>query len=264
MYRVVVVEDADLLRKGIILTTEWEKVNCEVVGEAENGLVGVERILELQPDIVITDIRMPGLDGIQMIKELQGKTDAIFIILSGYSEFEYARSALKLGVADYLMKPIEDDELLITINNACQAVKRKKEINKIEDRIDKMDDSRIMLFKEYLIGNDSTKTNYVEEAVKYIQKHFQKDINIGDMADDLMISTSHLSRVFKEETGYTIGDYLTNYRMKQACKLLLSSTARIGEVADQIGYKDQRYFSVIFKKIVGTTPSEFKNKLNHN
>lgn len=262
MNRVVVVEDSILLRKGLILTTEWDKVGCEVVGEAENGLDGVETILRLSPDIVIADIKMPGLDGIQMIKELKGKTDALFIIMSGYSEFEYARNALKLGVVDYLMKPIEDRELINTIKSACETIRKRKNISKIQDRIDKMDDSRIMLFKEYLIGSDSTKTTYVDEAVSYICQNFKKDINVRDISNKLLISESHLSRIFKDETGYTIGDYLTNYRIKQACKLLLDPSVKIYEIADKIGYKDQRYFSVIFKKLVGVTPTEFKDKLN--
>ncbi|NMA83616.1 MAG: response regulator, partial [Epulopiscium sp.] len=192
MNRVVIVEDSVLHRKGLILTTEWEKIDCEVVGEAENGIEGIEVILRLSPDIVITDIKMPGLDGIQMIERLKDKTDAVFIIMSGYSEFEYARSAIKLGVVDYLMKPIEDKEFVNTIRNACQAVNKRKNINKIQSKIDKMDDSRIMLFQEYLIGNDSTKTIYVEEAVSYIQQHFREDINVKNISDTLQISASHL------------------------------------------------------------------------
>lgn len=91
MYRVVVVEDSLLLRKGIIFTTDWNALQCEVVGEAENGLEGLKIILALQPDIVITDIRMPGLDGIQMIERLKNQCDALFIILTAYNSFEYAR-----------------------------------------------------------------------------------------------------------------------------------------------------------------------------
>lgn len=264
MYKVVVVEDSSLLRKGLIFTTPWEDIECEVIGEAENGIEGAEIIEKLHPDIVITDIKMPGLDGIEMIEKVISKTNTVFIIMSGYSEFEYARSALKLGVKDYLLKPIDDDELLNSIKRACDEIHQKKQLDKLKYQMDKTSDSRIIFFKEYFSCDDTTKSTYVQNAVDYIKNNYASDIGVKDIAKSLMISDSHISRSFKEETVYTIGDYLSNYRIKKACKLLSNLSAKIYEIAEQIGYKDHRHFSVPFKKIVGVTPKEFKDKLNNH
>lgn len=259
MIRVVIIEDEVLVKKGLILTTDWEKFGCEVVGEASNGLEGIELITKLKPDIVITDIRMPGADGIQMIEALEGKWDAEYIIISGYGEFEYARQAVRLGVTDYLVKPINDEELADAVKKACNTVENRNKISRIESRIDDFSDSKVMLFKEYLLDDVKTgKFNYVEKAIKYIADNYQKDITIKDAAESLAISESHISRLFRLETGYTFIDYLTYYRIKKAIGYLRDPGLKIYEVAEKIGYRDQRYFSVIFKKLVGITPKEFR------
>lgn len=262
MIKIVVVEDETLVKKGLILTTDWQKYGCEVVGEASNGLEGKEAIARLKPDIVITDVRMPGLDGIGMI--MQAKADGLkpeFIIISGYSEFEYARQAVKLGVRDFLIKPIDDEDLDRALLNTCEAVRDKQRIDKIQNKMDDISDSRVMLFKEYLFDEEKA-DDYVTRAVRHISLNYQKDISVKSVADSLFISESYLSRLFKNTVGQTFGDYLTYYRIKKACELLRRPDGKIYEVANLIGYRDQRYFSAIFKKLVGVTPKEFREKLN--
>lgn len=260
MIKIVVVEDEILVKKGIILTTNWQKFDCEVVGEASNGIEGIDIITKIKPDIVLTDIRMPGLDGIKMIERIKerGLTPE-FIIISGYSEFEYARQAVRLGVRDFLVKPIEDKDLENALENTSKAVRDKIRIDKIENKMDDIRDSRVMLFKEYII--DEKKDDYVTRAVKYISENYQKDITIKTVSDKLFISESYLSRLFRIEVSQTFGDYLTYYRIKKACQLLREPEGKIYEIAGAIGYKDQRYFSIIFKKLVGVTPKEFREKL---
>lgn len=261
MIKVVVVEDEVLVKKGLILTTDWQKYGCEVVGEASNGMEGIREITRIRPDIVITDVRMPGLDGISMIEQIKaGGIKPEFVIISGYSEFEYARQAVKLGVRDFLIKPIDDDDLDAALKSTCEAVHDKQRIHKIQDKMNDISDSRVMLFKEYLL--DEKKDNdYVALAVKHISANYQKDISVKSVADGLFISESYLSRLFKNTVGQTFGDYLTYYRIKKACELLKKPNGKIYEVANLIGYKDQRYFSMIFKKLVGVTPKEFRERL---
>jgi two-component system response regulator YesN len=262
MIRVVVVEDSLLLRKGIVFTTNWESCGCEVVGEAGDGISGVRIIEQLQPDIVVTDIRMPDLDGLAMIEQLKGKTKALFIILTAYNEFEYARKAIHLGVVDYVSKPLNDDEFSTVLKKTCEKVVAQKEYEKLERHMSNMDDSRIMLFKEYLAGGTSCTEAQVSCAVRFIEEHYAQDIGVLDVANATLLSESHISRIFKEVTGYTIVEYLQNFRIKKACCLLSEPSMRIYEVSDQVGYRDQRYFSVMFKKMVGVSPREFKNKCN--
>jgi len=262
MIRIVVVEDEVLVKKGLILTTDWQKYGCEVVGEASNGIEGINIIERLKPDIVITDVRMPGLDGIKMIENLkQTELNCEFIIITGFGEFEYAQKAVKLGVRDFLVKPIDDEDLDLALSNTCKAVLDKQKIEKIRDKLDNISDSRVMLFKEYIVDKHDD-DDYVARAVKYITLNYEKDITVKTVADSLYISESYLSRLFKSKVGQTFGDYLTYYRIKKACELLKEPDGKIYEVAGKIGYKDQRYFSLIFKKLVGVTPKEFRDKLN--
>lgn len=264
MIKVVVVEDEELVRKGLILTTSWENYDCAVVGEAVNGSAGVELILKLKPDVVITDVNMSGLDGIEMLKQVIGKVDIECIIISGYSEFEYARQAVKLGVKDYLMKPIDDADLNNALLRVCEEVKQKHKMHHIQDKLESLEENKLVFFKEYFAENDEDgKTNYIARAIQYIQNHYKEDLGIKEVADFLYLSEGYLSKLFRNETGYTFVDYLTNYRMKKACKLLTVPTVKIHEIAEQVGYKDQRYFSLLFKRITGMTPKEFKERSVH-
>ena len=116
MLKVVGVEDEELVRKGIVLTVDWAGAGCAVVGEAANGEEGLEVIRRYRPDLIVTDIRMPKLDGIEMLRRLREEGNRAHVVfLTAYSDFSYAQSALKLGAADYLLKPFHDGELEETI-----------------------------------------------------------------------------------------------------------------------------------------------------
>lgn len=263
MIRIVVVEDESLVRKGLVMTTPWEALDCQVVGEAENGAEGIELIKKLKPDLVITDIKMPVMDGIEMVRLLKNEFDCEFLVISGYSEFEYAKQAVKLGVKDYLLKPIDDEELQEAILGITNHIKKKKRVQKINENFAEIDQSKIKLFQEHLLENESnSKEYYIQEAINYLKLHYQEEINIGEVASYLHISESYLSRLFRIEVNHTFVDYLTNFRIKKAIELLKDKTVKIFEVSSLVGYNDSRYFSVLFKKYVGVTPTEFRDGLN--
>ena len=263
MIKVLVVEDEQLERMGLVMTTPWDVFDCQVVGEAANGLVGLDLIAKLKPEIVITDIRMPGMDGIDMIQKARQFSEAEFIIISGYSEFDYAQQAVKLGVRDYLLKPIDDQELAQVLGKLTAEIRNRKQYQKIHESMSQISESRIMLFKEYLMEDEiDTKENYVRAAIEFIKQHYAGEINIKDVADHLHISESYISRLFKNETNYTFIEYLTYFRIKKAIELLKDKSVKIYEITGLVGYNDARYFSAIFKKYVGVTPTEFKDGLN--
>lgn len=262
MYRVVVVEDSLLLRKGLIYTTDWHSMDCELIGEASNGVEGRALIEKTAPDIVITDIRMPGMTGIEMMESLHNVVDSQYIIITAYNEFEFARKALKMGAIDFISKPIEDRALELAIRNACKVVEQRREYRKFVERMVDVEDSRIMLFKEYLAGGESVQEHHAKRCVEYIKAQYHQDISAKSVADAMKMSESHLNRVMREATGYSVGEYIQNYRIKQACMLLSDPSAKIYEVASDVGIRDQRYFSIVFKRMVGITPKEFQNKLN--
>lgn len=241
MLKVLVVEDEELIRQGIVLGTDWEQLNCTVVGQAANGLEGLEQTRALKPDLIITDIKMPKMDGIEMVRALrEAGCHVKVIILTAYDSFPYAQSALRLGAVDYLLKPFHDGELE-------QAVLR----------LSGGGDSR-----DPMSGfPKSFQSRYVQEAAKYIESHYpQPDISVGVIAAALAVSEGHLSHLFKKETGDTILGYLTRYRIHKAMGLLKDCRMKVYEVADQVGYRDIAYFSATFKKLVGVSPSEYQNK----
>ena len=126
MYKLLVVEDEDIIRKGLLYTIKWSELNCSIVGEARNGVEGEEAIRQMQPDIVIADITMPVKDGLEMIRDTIEEFDYAAIILSGYSEFEYAKSAIEYGVTAYLLKPLNTEELKKTILSAQKKIEERR------------------------------------------------------------------------------------------------------------------------------------------
>ncbi|HBK68054.1 MAG TPA: DNA-binding response regulator [Firmicutes bacterium] len=262
MHNVVVVEDEDIVRKGLVITTPWEDFDCKVIGEAENGLAGIELIFKLKPDIVFTDIRMSGMDGLTMIHNAQKKVNAEYVIISGYNEFEYAKRAMTLGVKEFLVKPIDELELEKVLERLISEIKKKEHLEKLRKGIQNIDDNKLLFFKEYFSSSEGGREDYISEAVKYIRENFQKDISIKDVAEYLHISESYLSRLFKNETNYTFIEYLTNFRLKKTLELLRDKEVKIYEIASLVGYNDSRYFSGLFKRYLGMTPREFRDFLN--
>ena len=243
MNKVVIVEDEELVRKGIVLTVDWQSVNCVVVGEAANGEDGLRVIRRCRPDFIITDIRMPRMDGLEMLRVLQEEQNtAHCILLTAYSDFSYAREALRLGASDYLLKPFRDGELEGVIRRLSQSRQQQGSLSPA------------------LLQVQSRSANkYVLETLRYISLHYNDpDVSVSAIARFLDISESHLSHIFKKETDCTLTGYLTDYRIRIATELLRDYRSKIYEVAQKVGYQDIAYFSSTFKKLVGVSPSDYQ------
>ncbi len=258
MVSVVVVEDERILRNGLVLTTPWLEFGCKIIGEAENGLAGRDLIVKIKPDIVITDVIMPGMNGIEMIKSLQGVAETEYIILSGYADFEFAQTALELGVKRYLVKPLEESKLKETMIDLVKEVEEKKR-DLHQRNVYRQNLNNELFFQEYITKHNSDyREKYLEEALCLIGEHYSESLTAADVAEHLRISESSFVKIFKEKTGYTFLKYLTLYRMKNSVRLLTNKNKRICEVADLVGYTDYRYFCEVFKKNFGMTPSEYR------
>ena len=201
-----------------------------------------------EEDLIVTDIRMPKLDGIEMLRRLREEGNRAHVVfLTAYSDFSYAQSALKLGAADYLLKPFHDGELeetIARIRSRAQAAAPAA--------------SAAPVLPE---GQGPEKSKYVREALAYLSEHYNDpDISVSSVARSLGVSDGHLSHVFKKETSYTLSAYLTNYRMHKATELLRDCRVKVYEVAESVGYRDIAYFSSAFKKSVGMSPSEYQKR----
>lgn len=244
MLKVLVVEDELYVRKGIVLTVDWAKYDCSVIGEATNGEEGLALALDKRPDIIVTDIKMPKMDGLEMLVALREKgLDCAVIILTAYSDFTYAQKALRYGATDYLLKPFHDGELERVIEGILAR---------------KSDTAKTVSTLPALQLKTGGKGKYVSEAIAYIAAHYgDPDLTIGTIADSLCISEGHLSHVFKRETGCTLIEYLSQYRIHMATRLLKDCRLKVNEVARSVGYRDFAYFSATFRKLMGTTPSDY-------
>lgn len=246
MLKVLIVDDEALVRRGIVLGVDWASMGCVVVGEAANGEEGIAAVERFSPNLIITDVRMPRMDGIEMMNRLRtGGCRAHVIVLTAYSDFSYARSALQFGADDYLLKPFQDQELTAAIDKI-----RRKE----REQTSLTPQDTLPLLK-------GDKSKYVLQALEYIAAHYgDQDISITSIAAHLGVSEGHLSHVFKKETSYTIISYLTQYRIHTAMKLLQDCRYKVYEVAEMVGYRDVAYFGSTFKKLVGVSPSEYQDR----
>ena len=239
MKRIVVVEDEELVRQGIVHAVDWESVDCEVVGEAANGLAGLAVIREKRPDLVVADIKMPVMDGIELVRALREEGIGCRVIfLTAYSDFSYAQHAVKLGAADYLLKPFRDGELEAAVKRALEAAAAP--------------------VPQKLPETENKYSRYVSEAMKYMDKHCCEDIGLRTVADHLGLSESRLSHLFKDETGQSPGSYLIQARIRAAMEMLKDCRSKVYEVAEKTGFGDIAHFSSTFKKIVGMSPSDYQ------
>lgn len=398
MFKVLIADDEPKIRKGIRRILDWQGIGFEIAAEAEDGEIALQKALELSPDLLLVDICMPFVNGLEFINQLKSSfSQAVIIIISGHDEFEYAQAALKLGVFDYLLKPVEKDALLKSVLKAKEqiiAAKNKsiaeeftmKQLKKssqylkemfLQDLISgqvlqenlskqfkyfgmsytenmgmlaiKLADKSIGVierewdmdllmyaiqniageamagfkglttFKDsknqviiisdttpitkwsgmgmkvekcisaylqrevitelHLLGKDkssiynvyeelcrqllekSQKTPVVMRIQKYIDRHYvNPELSLTEIAEEVGISQTYLTRLLKQELGMPFIDYLTQVRMKKALLFMQDPHIKVYEVAEKTGYASQHYFSNVFKKTFNLSPLEYKRR----
>lgn len=225
---IVIVDDEPDILKGIEFLLNAVGRDYRVTGRALNGKEGVKTVLEKQPDIVLTDIKMPFFDGIEMIRRLKEQGAAAeFILLSGYGEFEYAKKAMALGVRHYLMKPLDEEELYGIIE-------------------------KIRAERYPQTGRD-----VVREIREYLARNYAQEISLNDIAKRFFMNPNYLSQLIKKKTGKNYQQLITELRIGHAQKLLTETDLRISEVCAAVGYHDLRHFSALFERVTGMRPSEY-------
>jgi len=266
MYKFLFVDDEEIIRRGFRKKIPWAEAGFEFLEPCKNGREAVQRIAREHPDVVMTDICMPLIDGLEVAAYIADKfPEIIVIVLSGYDEFEYARAALRSHVTEYLLKPITSRELSALIE-------------KLKTRLDETPARRAELQalgvhagpqisdgkSEPFSGKESqtfAKTK-LAEACDYIERNFaQKKLSVEEICRDLFISPSYLSRLLKRHLGKTFVNALTDIRIEKAKQMLSGSNMKISAVADAVGYSDPHYFSTIFKMVAGATPSEYRDAM---
>lgn len=388
--KLLIIDDEYLVRTGIRETIDWKSHNIDIVGEAADGTEGFKLAMELKPDIIITDIKMPAMDGVELAQKLYSVNyDGAVIVLSGYNEFEYARKALETGVYYYILKPADNSEIVEKVLSAARRLEEKrrekmavyslssdipflrnKAISDLLSGEIRFDDEARQKFKALEIeipykgsiihiiseggeeslnafeeifrektgcktlsafsggtvtlicesGKQQSKdlaikavkdfekryqdilsigiaafetphgineaykeaiaaaknklfvslnsVNTIEDGthnysrnvldiIKYIAENYNKNLTVKSAAEALYVSESYLMHLFKKEVGKTFNEYLTEYRMAVAKKLLREGRYRVCEIAEMVGYSDVKYFGQVFKKVVGLIPRDY-------
>lgn len=240
---VLLVDDEIMIREGFKKLFDWEAHDCEVIDEAADGMEALTKIDALVPDIVIMDINIPIMNGLKVIQMSRAKhPEMAFVIVSGYDDFSYCREALRMQITDYILKPVNYEEFGSCIDNL--------KISMFENRIK----SEPVLQEE----------NPVRGIVRYMQEHLAEEISLSLMSEKFNLSAQYISQLFKSEIGVNFLAYLTNIRMEQAKKLLISTSLSIAEISEKSGYADYRVFTKVFKKAEGVTPSQYRRNFEEN
>lgn len=235
--RVLLVDDEIMIREGFKRLFDWEAHDCEVVGEAADGMEALSKIDSLQPDIAIMDINIPIMNGLKVIQLARIKhPDIAFVIVSGYDDFSYCREALRLQITDYMLKPVNYEEFGTCIDNL-----------------------KIALFQRWMPKQaDSQGERVIQSITRYLQEHLSGELSLSVLAEEFHLNPQYISQMFRSEIGVNFLAYLTNIRIERAKKLLLTTSASIAEVSEQCGYWDYRVFTKVFKKSEGITPSQYR------
>lgn len=234
--RVLLVDDEIIIREGFKRLFDWEAHDLEVIGEAADGMEAMTKIDDLVPDIVIMDINIPIMNGLKVIQMARIKHPSMgFIIVSGYDDFSYCREALRLKITDYILKPVDYEEF-----GAC---------------IDRL---RIGMYENSAADRKDYTERPITGITRYLQNHLEEDISLSLLADEFHLNAQYISQLFKSEIGVGFLTYLTNIRMENARKLLVSTSLSIGEISSRCGYADYRVFTKVFKRNEGITPSQYR------
>jgi len=260
-YRVMIVEDIDDIRHGLRISIDWLGHGCIVIGDADCGSAALELYAKLNPDIILTDIRMPDFSGLELIERIQVlDKHSSFIIISAYDEFSYAQKALELGAICYLLKPIDPKELYAALDKAKRAVDRNRRNNSIDTMYENSKQYEQIIDMLDTINSYARQEKYLKQAIEIIAIHYNENITVDYVSSLMHISSSYLIKLFKNQTDYSFIDVVTVYRLKNAIKLMKETDLKVYEISEKVGYKDPRYFSDVFKKYFGISPSHHSNE----
>ncbi|WP_010273337.1 response regulator transcription factor [Paenibacillus senegalensis] len=248
MLNVMLVDDERVVKRTIRTLIETEIEGVRIVAETSDGAEALQAIEFYTPDVVITDIRMPGMSGLSFMQEvIRREIQTDFVVLSGYGEFHYAQTALRLGAADYILKPIDPDYFVAMLQQLKN--KRLSRPSTIEPvlALQTMREHNHPMIKEVLSVM----------ALRYSDPKF----SLGEVADDFGITPNYLGTLFKKVTGESFVRYLTRLRIEQAKRYLQKPSIKVNEIGHSVGFENYPHFAKTFRKLNGCSPTEYRNEM---
>lgn len=241
MYKVLLVDDEKYISRGLEMGVDWKSINVNTIYTAQNGAQALSLIHKKKPDVVVTDIRMPGMNGLELIQAAKVEyPDLPFIILSGYPDFAYAQKALQYGVFRYLLKPFDLIELTECIRLLLDTLPHKEpDFDTGEPTVPSLNPT-------------------IQGILTFIEDNLTKEITIEMLSNSFGLTPNYLSSLFKKETGRGIVEHITILRIEKACDMLIHTDHKVQYICTAVGISDYFYFSKLFKKYMQVTPTQFR------
>lgn len=241
--KLLIADDEDIIRNGIAKYVQLHTDRFEKVLLADNGADALEMIMRYRPEVILLDVQMPKKDGIEILKDMKNsEIVSQVVILSGYDEFKYAQQAVRYGARDYLLKPVRSADIL-------------RMLLEIADEVE-----GVTAQSEEPQGNENDRYIIVERAKEYVKEHYFENLTLNMVAEKVGITPGYLSTLFtKTEQGGFV-DYLNQVRIETACMYLKQNYFKVYEIAYKVGFRDEKYFTKVFRKVMGMSPSEYKRQ----
>lgn len=253
MYKAFIIDDEQMIVKGLSKLIQWNDLGYELVGTAFNGKTALKLIEDLRPHLVVSDIQLGDTTGLELIDAAKKiNPDIVFIFISGYDDFAYCQKAISKGAVDYLLKPV-DMPYLSNVLEKCKDKLKDIQILQTTDRIsfDAKSDS---------INETPEDEKLIDSIKAFIDSNYHEDIDIPTISTKFYIGQTYFSELFKKEFGINFKKYLTEVRIEKAKLYIMDNKYKISDIATRVGYDDPGYFSQVFKKQTGLTPRQFKVK----
>ncbi|WP_336076821.1 response regulator transcription factor [Paenibacillus sp. 203] len=252
--KLLIADDEKNIRMGLQAMIEREFSGLYECVLVKDGREAWQHVKQFLPELVITDIRMPVMDGImlmQHIRELEPERRPLVIILSGYDEFQYAREAIRCGAREYLLKPIVREELFGALAVLNEELKERNHL---------IDDSVVSVEKDRLVGASviPDRNGSMTRAIQYIHAHYSEDLNMAVVSNSVSLNYTYFSQAFKAYTGLSFVQYVKRLRITEAKKLLKCQGGKIYEIAANVGFDNAKHFNKVFRELEGMTPQQFR------
>ena len=262
MLRLIIADDEEFIRRGL-MSLKWYEHGIEVAYAARNGFEVLDFLKEETADILLTDIRMPGMTGLELSSQVLELCPEIkVILLTGYGEFEYAQEAIRAGVFDYVLKPSTPGEIFACVEAAKVRIqeeqKKKREMDLI---LKELEHYTTLNATGQMLGAEpdtESEEGLTKTILRYLPCHYAENVTLSALAEVTHFNTDYLSRYIKQKTGQNFLSILTGIRISHAAKLLINTDLKNYEVAERVGIHDERYFGQVFKKTYGVTPSQYR------
>ncbi|MBQ9148667.1 MAG: response regulator [Oscillospiraceae bacterium] len=253
MYKILIAEDELIERKVLCKTLQAQFGDCCTILEAKNGREALALHDAQQPQIAVLDIEMPGMSGLEAARRMrEAGSRSVILFLTAFDNFEYARQAIAVRAMEYLMKPYDERELILAMESAIH----------MADRIARyLPPARQPSRGERKGENDdgSIRVSVIREKIRgYIAEHYAEELSMQDVAQAMTYSDAYFCKLFKECFRVNFSAYLNEYRIEKAKAMLADPALSVRDIATACGYTDSNYFSRVFKRVAGQTPSEYR------